>query len=308
MSGQAIAADRRRATAASPDDGTAAGRASHPVAYRSLPALYARLAGATVRSQLQYRWSFALYALGVFCANGFEFLALLVLFGQAPSLGGWSAPEVALLWGMSTMSFAVAEAFGGGFEKLHMVVRAGEFDRVLARPLPVFFQVMTSQVEAHRAGRLAQGMVAVAFAVTEGSLPTWGAGEVARLLGAVLSGAVIFFATFVIGGAWSFVTVDGSEVVNAFTYGGTTLACSPLDLFAAPVRRAATWVFPLAFVNYVPALALLGRPDAAGILPAGIDPSGPLAVLLVPAVALAFLGVASLAWRAGLRRYQGAGS
>jgi ABC-2 type transport system permease protein len=67
-------------------------------------------------------------------------------------------------------------------------------------------------------------------------------------------------------------------------------------------------VFPLAFVNYVPALALLGRPDAAGILPAGIDPSGPLAVLLVPAVALAFLGVASLAWRAGLRRYQGAGS
>jgi len=286
----------------------AGGRVAGPVPYRSLPRLYARLAGATVRSQLQYRWSFALYALGVFGANGFEFLALLVLLGQAPSLGGWSAAEVALLWGMSTMSFAVAEAFGGGFEKLHMVVRAGAFDQVLARPLPVFFQVMTSQVEAHRAGRLAQGLVAVAFAVSGGSLPAWGADEVARLLGAVLSGAVIFFATFVIGGAWAFVTVDASEVVNAFTYGGATLACSPLDLLAVPVRRAATWVFPLAFVNYVPALAILHRPDAAGILPLSIDPSGPLATLLVPAVALAYLGVASLAWRAGLRRYQGAGS
>jgi ABC-type uncharacterized transport system permease subunit len=64
------------------------------------------------------------------------------------------------------MSFAVAEALGGGFETLHNVVRAGEFDRLLACPLPVFFQVMASQVEAHRVGRFAQGVVAVAVATT----------------------------------------------------------------------------------------------------------------------------------------------
>ena len=86
------------------------------------------------------------------------------------------------------------------------------------------------------------------------------------------------------------------------------MACYPLDLFAGPIRRAATWVFPLAFVNYVPALAILHRPDAAGILPGGIDPAGALAQGLVPMVALAYLGVAYLAWQAGLRRYQGAGS
>jgi ABC-2 type transport system permease protein len=132
--------------------------------------------------------------------------------------------------------------------------------------------------------------------------------EVTRLVAAVVSGAVIFFATFVLGGAWVFVTVDGSEVVNAFTYGGTTMACVPLDVYTAPVRRAATWVFPLAFVNYVPALAILHRQDTAGILPSGMDPDGLLAWGLVPTVAVAFLGVATLAWRAGLRRYQGTGS
>jgi ABC-2 type transport system permease protein len=256
---------------------------------------------------LQYRWSFVLYAVGVFCANTVEFLALLVLFGQAPSLGGWRASDVAVLWGMSTMSFAVAEAFGGGFERLHITVRAGEFDRMLTRPLPVFFQVMTSRVEAHRVGRLAQGMAAVVFAVTWGEL-SWGVGDWARLAMAVLWGAVIFFATFVLGGAWAFVTVDGTEVMNAFTHGGTTLACYPLDLYAAPIRRAATWVFPLAFVNYIPALSLLRRPDTVGILPAGLSPDSVGAGMLVPMVALAFLGVASLAWEAGVRRYQGVGS
>ena len=269
--------------------------------------LYVRLAGAVLRGQLQYRWSFALYAIGVFCANGFEFLALLVLFGRTPSLGGWSAPEVALLWGMSTMSFAVAESFGGGFEKLHNVVRAGEFDRLLARPLPVFFQVMASQVEAHRVGRFAQGVLAVALSASWGAV-SLGPIEFARLVSAVLSGAVIFFATFVLGGAWAFVTVDGSEVVNAFTYGGTSMACVPLDVYAEPVRRAVTWVFPLAFVNYVPALAILHRHDALGVLPSTMNPDGIVAWALVPAVATVFFGAAVLAWRSGLRRYQGAGS
>ena len=280
-------------------------REARPPALASLPRLYVRLAGAVVRAQMQYRTSFVLYATGVFLTNGLEFVALLVLFGQAPSLGGWSAPEVAVLWGMSAMSFAIAEAVGGGFEKLHVSVRAGEFDRMLARPLPVFFQVLASHAEAHRVGRLAQGMAAIAFAASVHDLG-WGVADLAYLVVAVVTGATIFFATFVLCGAWAFVSVDGSEVMNTFTYGGTTLASYPLDLFAGPVRRAATFVYPLAFVNYVPALALLRRADASSILPSGTNPAD--VTWLAPVVAVAFLAVALGAWRIGVRRYQGTGS
>jgi len=46
-----------------------------------LPSLYIRLAIARVRGRMRYRVGFLLMILGVFVANTFEFVALLVLFG-----------------------------------------------------------------------------------------------------------------------------------------------------------------------------------------------------------------------------------
>lgn len=203
-----------------------------------LPSLYIRLAIARVRGRMRYRVGFLLMILGVFVANTFEFVALLVLFGQVRDLGGWSAGEVALLWGMSQMSFAVAEAFGHGFEGLAPQVRSGEFDQVLVRPLPVFFQVFASDFQAQRIGRFLQGAMAVWYSRSDPASMPWHAPDWTTLTFAVITGSVIFFATFVLGGAWALRVVDGQELMNTFTYGGTTLASYPLDLFSDPIRRA----------------------------------------------------------------------
>ncbi|MSQ43079.1 MAG: ABC transporter permease [Chloroflexi bacterium] len=271
-----------------------------------LPALYVRLAVARVRGQMRYRVGFLLMILGVFVANAFEFVALLVLFGQVKVLGGWSAHEVALLWGMSQMSFAIAEAFGRGFEGLAPQVRSGEFDQVLVRPLPVFFQVFASAFEAHRIGRFLQGATAVWYARSDPASIPWQASHWTTLIFAVTTGAVIFFATFVLGGAWALRVVDGQELMNTFTYGGTTLASYPLELFSDPIRRAATWILPLAFVNYFPALALLGRVGPPGMLPFGLTPI--ILAMSAPVVAMTYLGVAVVVWDRSVMRYQGTGT
>ena len=271
-----------------------------------LAGLYVRLAIARVRGRMGYRVGFLLMILGVFVANTFEFVALLVLFGQVRLLGGWNSHEVALLWGMSQMSFAIAEAFGHGFEGLAPQVRSGEFDQVLVRPLPVFFQVFASDFQAQRIGRFLQGATAVWFSRSDPASLPWQASNWTMLTFAVTTGAVIFFATFVLGGAWALRVVDGQELMNTFTYGGATLASYPLDLFSDPIRRAATWVLPLAFVNYFPALALLGRVAPDGILPFGLSPI--TLALSAPIVALMYLGIAVVVWDRSVMRYQGTGT
>ena len=46
---------------------------------------------------------------------------------------------------------------------------------------------------------------------------------------------------------------------NSFTYGGQTLTQYPLTVFGEEiVRRLITFVVPLAFINYYPALYVLG--------------------------------------------------
>ena len=66
------------------------------------------------------------------------------------------------------------------------------------------------------------------------------------------------------------------------------------------MRRFFTFVVPLAFVNYEPALYLLGRPDPLG-LPDGVR-------VLSPAAALAMAVLARVGWQQGVRHYQSTGS
>jgi ABC-2 type transport system permease protein len=61
-----------------------------------------------------------------------------------------------------------------------------------------------------------------------------------------------------------------------------------------------TFVVPVAFVNWYPALFILGRRDPFG-LPAALQLSSPVAALVLCVLA-------AVAWRAGVRRYRSTGS
>ena len=106
--------------------------------------------------------------------------------------------------------------------------------------------------------------------------------------------------TFVLGATFCFWTVQAKEVTHVFTYGGDGVASYPLDIYRGSIRRFFTFVVPLAFVNYEPALFLLGRPDPLG-LPA-------FARLLSPLAALIMALLARYAWRQGVQHYQSTGS
>ena len=52
--------------------------------------IYRRLAGARIRSDLQYRTSFWLFTLGQFFITFVDFVTIAVIFSQVHDLAGWS--------------------------------------------------------------------------------------------------------------------------------------------------------------------------------------------------------------------------
>jgi ABC-2 type transport system permease protein len=116
----------------------------------------------------------------------------------------------------------------------------------------------------------------------------------------LVCGGLIFAAVFVAGAAFQFVAQDASEVQAAFTYGGQTLLQYPPTVFGTELVRGVTFVLPLAFVNWVPAAYVLGRPYPLGL--------PEWAAFAPPLVAVACCAVAGSAWRAGLRTYRSTGS
>ena len=264
-----------------------------------LLALYFKLIGARMRGQMQYRVSFLLATLSSMVATVVEFGAVLVLFSRVPSVAGWSLWEVGLLYGLAETSFATAELIGSALDDFQRRISEGTFDRVLTRPLGAFFQVIAEDVPLRRIGRVGQGVVVLALAI--GHLDVaWSTPKILVFAVGLASGVAIFFSIFVLAAAFCFWTIEGKEATHVFSYGGVTLVDYPLDIYSDWLRRFATFVLPLGFVSYYPALFLLDKPDPLG-LPDWTR-------LLSPLAALALGAFAYLGWSMGVRHYQSTGS
>ncbi|WNC03282.1 ABC transporter permease [Streptomyces sp. CGMCC 4.7035] len=252
-----------------------------------------------IRSTMAYRASFAMTTFGNFAGTALDFVAIMLMFSRVDVLGGYRLPEVAFLYGLSATAFGFADLALGSMDRLGRRVRDGTLDTLLVRPVPVLAQVAADRFALRRIGRITQGVLVLGYAF--GALDVaWTPLKVLMVPMALLSGAAIFCAVFVAGGAFQFVAQDASEVQNSFTYGGQTLLQYPPSVFAKELVRGVTFVLPLAFVNWLPALYVLGRPYPLD-LPTWVAFAPPL-------VAAGCCALAGLAWRAGLRSYRSTGN
>ncbi len=264
--------------------------------------LYKRLISAQVRSQMQYRTSFVLEAIAQFAGNILDFVVVLIFFTRMPTLEGWTLPEIGLLYGVSSVAFGLADMMIAGFDYAYFgpnMVRLGEFDRVLIRPVSAFLQVLTSQFTLKRLGRIGQGAIVLGWALIVLPL-TWTPFKIVYLFIVLISGTFFFAGLFIFGSGVSFWTVDSLETLNMFTYGGQFLTQYPLTIYGEFLRSFFTFVIPMAFINYYPSVWLLNKPDPLG-LSSGLAFIAPLVCILVFAVGVRM-------WQFGVKHYTSTGS
>ena len=129
--------------------------------------LYFKLIGARIRAQMQYKVSFWMELLGFALVTGLEFAAVAILLGRFKAIVGWSIAEVALLYGMTSIAFGLAEMFSRGFDSpFERIMLQGSFDTILTRPLGSFFGVLASEFQLMRLGRTSQGALVLAYVLT----------------------------------------------------------------------------------------------------------------------------------------------
>jgi ABC-2 type transport system permease protein len=261
--------------------------------------IYFRYVGISIRSQLQYRVSFILQALGQSLLTVIEFFGVWALFHRFGQLRGWSLAETAIFYGTISITFSIADAFARGFDQFGNMVKSGDFDRLLVRPRWTALQVIGQELTLRRVGRLMQGAVVLAWAIS--ALPnTWSAWTAVLLAEAVAGGVSLFTGLTVLQATSAFWATESLEVWNAFTYGGAFMSQYPVTIYRPWFRQFFTCVIPLACVNYFPVLAVLHRRDPLGT-PA-------LFQRLAPFAGVAFLMVTLQVWRVGVRHYRSTGS
>jgi ABC-2 type transport system permease protein len=260
---------------------------------REALALYGRYVAISLRSQLAYRATFVMKTIGHLLVTAIEFFGIWALFSRFGTLGGWSLREVAVIYGIADVAFAIADGTGRGFDKFGTILKAGDFDRMLLRPRSPELQLLGYELQLLRIGRLSQGLAVLVWA---GTTIAWTPATVGLLIAAIVGTACTFLGLVILQATSAFWTIETLEVWSAFTYGGNYAAQYPMAIYRRWFQRFFTVIIPLALTSYYPARAILGR-DAIGALH-----------VLGPLAGIAFLAVAFCVFRLGVRHHASTGT
>ena len=259
---------------------------------------YRAVIGSRIRAQRSYRASFVLDLFGSLLVGLTEFAEVWVIFHNVTVLGGLDFFAILLLFGLSNLAFSAADLLVGHVDNLPTFVRMGTIDSFYLRPQPVLAQLVTSEFSLRRLARIGVALVALSAGLIYNDI-AWGLPVMAMLLLAIASGTAIFAGLFVCAASLQFFLINGSELTNSFTYGGSYAASQPASIFPTPLKMIFGYLVPVAFTAYLPTLVILRLPGPSS-LPSWLAWLTPLAALWVWLLALTL-------WRWGTRHYQGGG-
>jgi len=256
--------------------------------------LYLKYFSIHLKSQMQYKTSFFLTAMGQFLVSFSAFLEIYFMFERFHKIDGFSYTEVLLCFAAVLMSFSIAECFARGLDSFPSMIGNGEFDRVMVRPRNEILQVLGSKIEFSRLGRFIQAVIVFVYAIPASGV-TWTWDKILTLALMIVMGVLVFFGLFLIYASLCFFTTEGLEFMNIFTDGMREFGKYPLSIYGGPILKVLTFVIPVALFQYYPFLYLVGLTDNAfnSIVPLFT------ALFLIPSYAL---------WRLGMSRYKSTGS
>lgn len=261
---------------------------------------YLRLIGcmarAAVQEELAYRSNFLIGLLHSLLNFGTGVLGLVILFGQVEQIRGWTFAGTLALLGVYLSIGALRGLVIGpslnGLAGLGGDIWTGKFDWTLLRPVDTQFLASWSRWRIWSVIDLLLGLGVLAVAVAQLGTALGGMQLLAFLMslaGSLLAlyGVLLLMASLVF---WS----PGFLFTWVFD-GLFQMARYPVGLYPGWLRLLLTWVVPVAVITTLPAQALTGE-----------LPWHSLATGLLGSAAL--VAVASLTFRAGLRRYASASS
>jgi ABC-2 type transport system permease protein len=176
------------------------------------------------------------------------------------------------------------------------MIKKGDFDRLLLRPISPLLQVAVSEFQMMKIGGFLQGMVVLVWSASKLSLSCFSLHAFVILI-SILGTAALFYGLYIIQAAVAFWTIETLEVMNITTYGGVQTGQYPMSIYPRGYRLIFTVLIPLACVGYYPIATLLRHET----LPLGLG-------FIAPLAGFVFLYLACKLWDVGVRRYRSSGS
>ena len=261
--------------------------------------LYFLLAGAYVRSRLQYRLSFGLMCFGIVISEVCLLGLLGALLAKFRTVNGWTWAEVVFLYGLGNLAYSFMRILGSQLDDFDRYIVRGELDGVLIKPVPPLFYLLASRVELIHISRALTSIVIFIVALHLAGI-RWTLSVALFSLITILSGTLIMFTLMLISATVALWTTKSGKLTDLLISATKEATAFPISIYPLAVRLLLTFILPVAFVTYYPAQQLLQKGEFLG-MPEAFQFGAPI-------VALVMLCITYFLWCSGLRRYHSTGS
>lgn len=264
--------------------------------YVSVGKAYLKL---NIQSGLEYRAYLISYIISNPLQVLFGLITVSVVISQFHSFNGWTFEQIAFMYGLGHISHGLSIILFIQTWYTGYLVTEGEFDRLMVRPISVYFQFIfmdfnlvgfTDLIPA--VITFVYGCVATHFVFTP--LNTL------KVLLVIIGATALRGGIYTISGALAFWMKRSFQMtqlyLNLFSY--TTQY--PLSIFPQVIQVLFTFVFPLGFISFYPASEFFGIGTTIPFM-------GSLSIWAF-VVGIGFYCLGMFTFKTGLKRYEGSGS
>lgn len=249
-----------------------------------------------IKKALQYPVNFMFFVVSIAPIHLIQIVFSWFIAKRFDGLDSWDGWNLIFLYSILLVSYGIAQVFARRFRYLEEEIISGKLDTYFIKPIPILYGLMFQNLHiTEMFSQLFPPIIILIVSCFYNSI-RWSLIKVLILLGAIIGGAFIQMAMFLLIGSVAFWTTRSNSLEHIF-FAFKDFLNYPLHVYGQKVLAFLTYVFPLAFVNYYPALYILGKAGSGSIL----------CFMTVP-VAMILSGIAFMVWRVAVKHYNSTGS
>lgn len=248
-----------------------------------------------LKRMMEYKGDFIVGIIGFLLGQLFNLLFLWIIFSQIPSLMGWSLEEIIFIYGFSLIPKGLDHLL---FDNLwaigHFIVRRGDFDKYLTRPVNPLFHIMVEKLQIDALGELIMGIALICVTLPSLAI-AWSVDKILLILLVMPFATLIYTGIKIATAAIAFWTKQSGNIIYMF-YMVNDFAKYPVSIYNNLVKTVITYIIPFAFTAFYPAYYIL----------TGENPLFNIGMTVLLSAVLMAAGICI--WNKGIKAYESAGS
>ena len=257
--------------------------------------IYRLLAAQNLKRIMEYRADFLTGAVSFLIDQAIGIAFIFIIFTQIPQLAGFTFEQILFIYGFSQIPKGLDHLLADNLWCVgYFIVRKGDFDKYLIRPVNPLFHVIAETFQVDAIGELVVGIALLIYASPGAGLhiTIW---TILLSIIAVPFAALIYTSLKIITASLAF-WLKSSGFIIQMVYGMNEFSKYPTTIYSLPVRIFVTYIIPFAFTGYYPSLFILTGNNAL------FNIGGVIAISSVLFVISVFI------WNKGISAYESAGA